>query len=142
MISFNKTKGLWKDGSFDPQFGTTKVIGSWFFRGKCNTFQNLWIPPPSGIEGIEGGSNETPQFFPACRWDHSLLLAHRNEDFRVVDRKLGNIHSWKSPHPKGWCYTQDRLHAKPHGSKYLLRRYKLPPKCTLSAFRAADPWIH
>ena len=25
---------------------------------------------------------------------------------------------------------------------YLLRRYKLPPNCTLSAFRAADPWIH
>ena len=25
---------------------------------------------------------------------------------------------------------------------YPLRRYKLPPNCTLSAFRAADPWIH
>ena len=30
----------------------------------------------------------------------------------------------------------------PYESKYLLRRYKLPTNCTLSAFRAADPWIH
>ena len=29
----------------------------------------------------------------------------------------------------------------PYGSKYLLGRYKLPPNCTLSAFRAAT-WIH
>ena len=38
--------------------------------------------------------------------------------------------------------TVTKLVYYPYGSKYLLRRYKLPPNCTLSAFQAADPWTH
>ncbi len=43
-----------------------------------------------------------------------------------------------------WWFLGDIITPWPYGSKYLLRRYKLPPNCTRKrAFPVhSDPWIH